>query len=144
MRAILDTNVLISALLSHSGTMKDLIEHAARGHFQPVILEEVEKEFFRSIGSKPYLQLRTTPEEANAYFARLRAFSESVPRLLYPALSYSRDANDNFLVAHALMLDVDFLVTGDKDLLVLRHFLERPRIVPPAAFLELLISQSED
>ena len=45
-----------------------------------------------------------------------------------------RDWKDRYLIEAAVYNDVDILVTGDKDLLVLRDLLERPRILTPADF----------
>ncbi|HWV34588.1 MAG TPA: hypothetical protein VNZ55_03085 [Thermomicrobiales bacterium] len=44
----------------------------------------------------------------------------------------------NSPLAHAKAYDVDFLVTGDQDLLILRDLLDQPRIVTVREFLDLM------
>lgn len=53
---------------------------------------------------------------------------------------YSRDSKDDYLVAYGLMLEADYLVAGDRDLLVLQQ-VENLRIVTPAAFYRILMDQ---
>jgi uncharacterized protein len=50
----------------------------------------------------------------------------------------SRDENDNYLLSLAKDIKADYLVTGDKDLLVLEKF-NRTRIVTFSQFLETII-----
>jgi putative PIN family toxin of toxin-antitoxin system len=139
MRAILDTNTLISMVLSSnesSSTMWRLFQYAVSGDFQPVLLEEVEDEFLRVVDSKPYLQRVIGPVLANQFIQQLREISHLVARIELPAWVFARDPQDDFLIAYALIFDIDYIVTGDKDLLVLQSLIER--IVSPAEFLELI------
>jgi putative PIN family toxin of toxin-antitoxin system len=48
-----------------------------------------------------------------------------------------RDFKDTKIIACALSAKADYIVTGDKDLLVLKHYHKIP-ILTPKAFLELL------
>ena len=45
-----------------------------------------------------------------------------------------RDPGDHYLLEAGVFNDVDVIVSGDKDLLVLRDHLDRPRITSPADF----------
>jgi len=139
MRAILDTNTLVSMVLSSnesSSTMWRLFQYAVSGAFQPVLLEEVEGEFYRIVDSKPYLQRAIGPVLANRFIQQLREISQFVARIELPAWVFARDPQDDFLIAYALIFDIDYIVTGDKDLLVLQPLMER--IVSPVEFLDLI------
>lgn len=49
----------------------------------------------------------------------------------------SRDVKDNYLLALAEIVPLDYLITGDRDLLVLEQW-QQTRIIPFAAFEELV------
>ena len=139
MKAILDTNTLISMVLAaneSSNTMWRLFEYAVAGAFQPVLLEEVEGEFYRVVGSKPYLQRVIGPVLADRFIQQLREISHFVARIELPSWTFALDPQDDFLIAYALIFGIDYIVTGDKDLLVLQPLMDR--IVSPADFLELI------
>jgi predicted nucleic acid-binding protein len=55
-------------------------------------------------------------------------------------INYSRDPKDDYLIAYALIYQADYLVTGDKDLLVLGK-VEELEIVRPAEMRKLLEQQ---
>jgi predicted nucleic acid-binding protein len=127
-------------LISNAGTLGQVFEHALVGDFQLVLLEEVEIEYYRVARSKPFLRQRFISGQATQFMDQMRSVAEYCPIMDYPVQSFSRDQKDDYLVSYALMLDVDYLVTGDKDLLVIRSLLDRPRIVTPAEFLSLIRS----
>jgi predicted nucleic acid-binding protein len=54
-----------------------------------------------------------------------------------PVPAVVRDPKDDYLIAHSVLEQVDYLVSGDKDLLVLGSVLG-VRIVSPADFALLL------
>ncbi|MGB3307818.1 MAG: hypothetical protein WBA63_16645 [Thermomicrobiales bacterium] len=55
-----------------------------------------------------------------------------------PFPSVLRDRCDDYLLTYAKAYGVDVLVTGDRDLLVLRKLLDRPRIVTVREILDLV------
>lgn len=58
---------------------------------------------------------------------------ESIPAV-------TRDPKDDYLLAYALVGKADYLVTGDKDLLVLQAEIPDFEIVSPRQFSEILSS----
>ena len=54
-----------------------------------------------------------------------------------PLQNWCRDVKDNYLLALSKDADADYLITGDKDLLVLKQF-ENTLIVTLAQFLEII------
>ena len=145
MRAILDTNTLISMILtSHQSptTMWRLLQHAMSGTFRAVLLEEVEHEFNRVVMTKPYLQRVIGQDRADRFISDLREVADLVPRIELPEWVFSRDEQDDFLIAYALIFDIDYIVTGDNDLLVLQPMMER--IISPAGLLALIESRDAE
>lgn len=112
MRVLLDTNVLVSAML-FGGLPQDLVERAFRGEFELVtsdaLLDELEG-VLRDRFERPSVLARALRDElASAADVRRPA---DLPRV-------TRDPADEMVLAAALDGRADRIVTGDKDLLVL-------------------------
>jgi putative PIN family toxin of toxin-antitoxin system len=135
-RAVLDTNLLVSYLLTHRPPIVTLIDHhLARDDFGLVTAPELLAELDRVLGY-PKLQRYYTDEERMRFVALVMALSEvvdlpeSIPRI-------SRDPDDDRVIACAIVGDVDVIVTGDEDLLALERAGGIP-ILTATQFLEML------
>ena len=116
LRAVLDTNVLVSALIGQ-GPPKRLHELWTAGRFRLIASSEILAEYLKVLA---YPKLRGNTEEA------ARLVNETVMdhiQLVQPApskLSHPcRDPDDDKFLRVALAAKADMLITGDKDLLVL-------------------------
>ena len=126
MRVLLDTNVLVAALVAR-GTCADLLEHCVRVHTiisSPVLLDELEDVLVRKLR-----QRKADARSAAKLFAG--TFTLVVPGSL--AAPVCRDQDDDSVLATALSGQCAVIVSGDRDLLVLDPF-EGIRIMTPAAF----------
>jgi uncharacterized protein len=117
MRVVLDTNVLISALLLESSLPALLVTHWRQGRFElltaPPQLEELNR-----VTRYPKIRERLKPALAGRLINDLRELALLVEPL--PFVDLSPDPYDNYLLAIALGGGADCLVTGDKsDLLFL-------------------------
>jgi putative PIN family toxin of toxin-antitoxin system len=130
-RAVLDPNVLISALLSPSGAPAALVARWLAGEFELVVSEQVLAELRRALAC-PRLRSRISDEEAKAFVDLL---DRTATRVADPSLApeRSRDPGDDHLLALAEAAAA-VLVTGDEDLLTLSDVPVRS----PAAFLRSL------
>jgi putative PIN family toxin of toxin-antitoxin system len=129
MRAVFDPNVLISAVLSRTGTPAALLETWLDGAFELVVSPQLLAELTRAL-AYPKIAARISPEDASTYVAWLTSHAQTVadpPGL--PSVQ-STDPNDDYLInlAHTAKA---MLVTGDSDLLVLSH---RIPVSTPASF----------
>jgi putative PIN family toxin of toxin-antitoxin system len=132
MRVVLDTNVLISALISPSGAADRIYKDWRVGNFDLVSCEHQLDEV-RRVTRRPALKSLIRPAEAGRLVKLVRHLAIMVDPL--PSVNASPDPWDNFLLATALKSRADYLVTGDKkDLLALVHF-GRTRIVTVRQFL---------
>ncbi len=142
MRALLDANLFVSYLLhperDSPGTR--ILRAAVRGESNLLLPEALLDELVRAIGRKSYLNRRIRPEEMAALAEVLKAVAEIIPRITAPIPRVTRDPKDDYLIAYALVGRADYLVTGDKDLLVLEQ-VDDLRILTPRAFLTLLEAQ---
>ena len=69
----------------------------------------------------------------------LSEVSETVPKITTEIPAVTRDPKDDYLLAYALVGQADYLVTGDRDLLVLGQ-VEHTRIVTARDFVEVIKS----
>lgn len=120
MRVVLDTNVLISALLAERSLPAKLLLHWRQGRFTLLSCEE-QLEELRRVTRYPRIRERLSPAIAGRLVNELRSLAALVGNL--PEVDRSSDPWDNYLLALAQAGAADFLVTGDKaDLLSLaRH-----------------------
>lgn len=132
MRAVLDTNVLCSALLAPGGPTDRLYRAWREGRFH-LLTCEAQLEEFRRVTRYPRLRAFIEPAAAGAMHNELRQLAVLVTKL--PAVDASQDPADNFLLAMAEAGEADVLVTGDKhDLLALGSF-GRTRLLTVRRFL---------
>jgi uncharacterized protein len=132
LRAVLDVNVLVSALLSRAGAPGRLIALWLGGAFELVVSEALLAELERAL-AYPKLKEHIGREDAADFIELLRSTASMFADAKHPD-HVSRDPGDDYLVALATA-SASILVTGDRDLLVLTPGLP---IQPPAAFLALL------
>ncbi len=120
MRIILDTNVLISALIVPEGAPSYLYQCWRRGRFTLISGEEQLDEF-RRVTRHPRLERFLDPATAGTMVNAVRALAALTGPL--PRVEASPDPADNFLLAMAVAGKADYLVTGGgKHLLALaRH-----------------------
>ena len=139
-RAVVDTNVLVSAFLFHDrgGVPVELLHRLADGQFELVLCRALLAELGDVLTRNSTLGERYgyTPEMVALYRATLEAHAKlAEPQTPFPSIS--RDPNDNVVLATAVAAGAGYVVTGDNDLLSLdRH--EGVLIVTPRQFLHLL------
>ncbi len=134
-RALIDANILISYLLNRSSLSPPVavIQAAIDGRFRMLIALETIEEVRGKVATKPYLAARISPVDFDDVLSALRKLSDFIPSITGTIPRVSRDRNDDYLLAHALRAGVDYLVTGDVDLLVLGSH-GGVEIIGPAAF----------
>lgn len=134
-RAVLDTNVLISGVV-FGGVPGKLLDHFAADEYSVVYCAEILTELRRIIRSKfPSFEPELALLQAN-----LAADAEKVLLGDYQ-VDICRDPNDNAVIEAALAGRCNYIVSGDKDLLVLKKFRD-VRIVSPKAFFKMLLSRN--
>jgi uncharacterized protein len=117
-RLVVDTNVLISALLIRTSLPAHLIVPWREGCFDLLSSPEQLNELTR-VTRYPKLRERLSPRLAGRLINELRELAVVVTKL--PHVTVCADPNDNYLLAMVEAGAADFLVTGDKhDLLNLR------------------------
>ena len=134
MRVILDTNILLSALLSPVGAPAMLLASWERKTFTLVACDALIAEFL-GVAGRPFFKARVRASAAGLLAAGLRDFSFYCPDL--PVGPTAPDPKDSYLLALAEAGRADFLVTGDKGLLSLKRH-GSTRMIAPATMVGLL------
>jgi putative PIN family toxin of toxin-antitoxin system len=111
MRVILDTNVLVGALMVSDGPPHQLYEAFLNDRFT-LITSDTQIEELSRVTRYPAIRSRIHPAQAGRLLNAVRSLSVLLEKL--PRVSVSRDPHDDYLFAMAKAGDADYLVTGDK------------------------------
>lgn len=135
MRAVVDTNVLVSALLSRRSLPAHLVTLWRQGYFT-LLTSADQLDELRRVTRYPKIRARLAPALAGRLVNELRVIATVLEDL--PEVTTCRDPWDNYLLAMVESGHADMLITGDKaDLLgTERH--AGARIVTVRAFLDLI------
>ncbi len=137
LKAVIDTNVWVSGLLTH-GKPREVLNRFENGLFTisypPELIDEL-----RKIPNHRKLASRISTAELENIIALIELSGTLITIGHVPPVS--RDPNDDIFLACAVSSHSDFLITGDNDLLDLKTQ-SSTEIVTPAAFLEILTTQS--
>ncbi len=138
LRAVLDANVLVSALIQPGGTPGRIVEQwLGEKPFELITSAAILGEVRRALRCPRVRKfLKLSQREIEAVFAVVEAAAdivEGAATIDAPVI----DSADRRVVAAAVDGDADYLVTGDQRLLALRRY-AACRIVRPASFLSLI------
>jgi len=133
-RVVLDTNVVVSALVLSHGRLAWLRDGWHSGAFTPLVSSAVAMELMHVLGYPKFGLDRDAREALLADYLPMCEVVAVSARLPIPAC---RDPDDRKFLELALAGRASFVVTGDSDLLVLAAGFPVP-IVNPARFRELL------
>lgn len=134
MRLVIDTNVLISALLARSSLPAHIVALWRERWFDLLTSAEQMEELVR-VTRCPRVRDRLTPAVAGRLVNEVRDVAILISDL--PRVDACADPHDNYLLALASAGGADFLISGDKrDLLGMRRY-HGVRIVAVRDFLAL-------
>lgn len=130
MRAVFDTNILVSAFVAE-GLCKRLLIRANRREFDLFVSPTIKKEFESALKRKIGL-LPEEIQEAIHLLDEAAKTCDPVKRNIR-VNGICRDEADHVVLEAALASRAEFIVTGDRDLLDLKEFRDI-RIVSPREF----------
>lgn len=133
MRAVIDTGVLVSALIQRQGTTGAVLRALRDGRFTVIYTAPILEEVIDVLGRPQiYKKYHIEPEDIRALIDLVRLRGELV--VINRRVKICRDPEDDKFLDAALAGEVDFVVSGDFDLIELSPFEGIP-ILRPAAFL---------
>jgi putative PIN family toxin of toxin-antitoxin system len=137
MTVVLDTSVIASAIFWHSSTARRCLTGLARRKFKLAATHYIATEYALTCATLRRRRPQQDPSGPLAWILSRAWYVEPAPL----GRQRSRDPKDDPMLACALAARADYLVTGDRDLLVLG----KPfgvAIVTPAEFLRILADTS--
>jgi len=139
MRVVIDTNILVRALIRPRGSVGPLLLRLRSGHFTLLYTQSLLEELV-DVLSRPHLRNKygVTEDDVKTVVALLLLRGEAVS--VSQSLTVCRDPKDDKFLETAMAGKADVIVSGDEDLPVLDPFEGIP-IVSPAEFLRSLDAQ---
>ena len=130
-RIILDTNLWISYLLTRELSRVDKVFREAKVTllFSKELLDE-----FIEVSQRPRLRKRFPAGDVDILITELQAIAEFID--VTSKVDICRDPKDNFLLSLAKDGKASYLITGDKDLLVIGQF-KKTQILTITEYLDL-------
>ena len=134
--AVIDTNVLVSALITHnslSATAK-VVRLLLEGGFVPLyesnIIEEYQEVLHRS-------KFKLLPDVADEIISYIKEHGIETSRTAFQELM--PDEDDRVFYEVSLSVDDSFLVTGN-----LKHYPQTPKVISPADFINVIMESQEE
>ena len=134
LRVVLDTNVILSALLFKAGRVNWVLDYLKTGRIVPLVSKETAHELLRVLA---YPKFALTPQEQGAVLEAFLPYAEVVVPGRCTPRPECRDPHDVVFLVLAIKGKADYLVTGDRDLLSVQGFTACP-VVTPEHFLKIV------
>jgi len=114
-KAVVDTNIWISSLITTSETSANLVDEWRKGKFTVVISEKQVLELYEVLARPKFLFKYHVREKEVKELAVLIKDKAKRVTLKY-TISLCRDPDDNIIIETAIRGKAKYLVTGDKDI----------------------------
>ena len=132
MKVVLDSNIFVSSFF-WKGNPRKVFDRVTNGVDELFITDEILDEITRVMSRKKF---DLNINEINDYVNVIESYS--IKLICKSNLKkISRDTDDDKILQCGLEGNVDFIITGDDDLLVLKNY-ENIKIVTPKEYLNLL------
>ncbi len=136
MKVVLDTNTVFSALLFNQSKLSQFRILWQGGKIVPLASKATISELIRVLA---YPKFKLSSFEQRSFLDEYLPYSQTITKLeALPEAITCRDINDVMFLELALAAKADYLITGDKDLLVLPKMFAF-KIITPAEFIDNLI-----
>ena len=144
LRIVLDANVIISALIRPDSAPGRILRAAVEGKAVHLVTSAPLLEELRAAIDYPRLQryLKMIKQDKEEFVILLEQIADPFNIVDYPTHGICRDPDDERYLQTALVGRVDYIVSGDRDLLELRA-VEHVSIVAPADFERILNKHNE-
>ena len=142
MRAVVDVNILVRALIKPEGTVGPVLRRLREGAFTMLYSEAILEELLEVLG-RPRIRAKYGLEERDIETVILLVLLRGEPVATDQSIRACRDPRDDMFLEVAVAGHADVIVSGDEDLRVLSPF-EGIAIMGPAEFLAILDSATTD
>lgn len=140
LKAVLDTNVMVSVAFAKEGLSKELRDLIADEVFTLVTSKEIIKELYRVL-HYPHIVKRFKPSENDINeFIGMILDKAKITKGLYEVKKIKDDSTDNMFLACAIEGKADFIVSRDPHLRDLKHY-QGVQIIDATTFTEKVKEQ---
>lgn len=142
MRAVIDTNVLISGFISRESYPAKLVDGWVEKRFEPVVSEEIIREY-REVFARDRFSALGSVEERLKLLGTLLSFEHVV--LVNPQeriCMVKDDPRDDIFLECAAAGECEFIISGDQHLLKLKQY-KNIKVITAKEFIELLKASEE-
>jgi putative PIN family toxin of toxin-antitoxin system len=133
-KVVLDTNVLISAIM-FGGKSRDILEMGISGKIKIAVSQDILKELAGVLVDKKFQAPKSFVQQI---IHELTEIAEVVI-VTEKITVIKNDSDDNCILECAVSAKADYIVSGDSDLLILKYF-KKIKILSPSDFLHKLPS----
>lgn len=141
MKVVIDTNVVVSALINPDSPPGTIVEAWTRGQLEWITSQATLGELIGVLRRKSITRyLKSTEDQVERFLQAVQGRTTQVR--ISTTTNVVRDKQDDKFLEAAIAGDAQYIVTGDQDLLVLGSF-ETARMVTPGQFVALMESWSE-
>lgn len=136
-RAVLDTNVLVSAILVPAGIPARILLAAIAGEFSCLASEAIVNEVLTTVGrDRVRRRYRVDPARIDPVRQFLESDAVLVP-ITVTVQGVASHPEDDLILATAVSAQAEYLITGDRQLLALGQY-QGVQIVTPRDFAAIL------
>jgi len=132
MKVVLDTNIFISSFY-WPGNPRKVFDRITNGFDELYIIDEILNEIVSVMLRKKF---STDVDEIKEYVKIIESYSVKLSSKIISE-DVSRDKDDNKIIQCGIEGDVDYIITGDKDLLILKEH-RKIKIVNPKEYLGIV------
>ena len=130
MKIVIDSNIFVSSFF-WGGNPKEVFDRVLNGLDELFITDEIIEEIISVMSSSKFT---VNINDIDDYVKIIEKYSKKIVSEI--PVFISRDQDDNKILECAFDGNVDYIITGDKDLLVLIEY-ESIKIIKPKEYLEL-------
>jgi uncharacterized protein len=141
-RAVLDTNVIVSRALSPTGTPAAIVERWLQGEYTLLVSDVILDEYRQTLALPRIQQRARISSDAISKFIDDVVSTASFVQPEQRIAGVSSDPDDDIFLECALAGGADYIVSGDRHLLSLETFHGIP-IVSPSLFAAILDQPDE-
>lgn len=135
MKVVIDANVFISAAIQKGPSHRIIQEWLKNGSFEIIMCDQLLQEIYDVLILRNRLRKWISIEHAHEFVEIISTLSDLVPDPI-ESPSVLRDNGDDYLIDLGRIHVVNFIVSGDKDLL--EWVEQRPPVISPSQFARML------
>jgi len=142
LKVVLDTNVIVSGVITDSGAPFDIIRRWRNGEFAIVVSEPILQEIDKVLHyPKIKNKRRLTDQNIGNVLKQLRNYSINTPSDVNLEVVPEDPADDKF-ISVAVEAEADYIISGDRHLKDLNSY-RGIRILSPNEFIRMLDAEDE-